>query len=151
MRDYKKITIVLLRIALGGLFLYSGVDKFLNGFSAAGFLNNATSGPFSGIYMSMAGSTIVDSLVMWGEISIGLALFLGVFVRLASYLGTLMMGLFYLAVLPPEHGFISEHIIYALVFAVLASFGAGRYFGLDKYIEKVDFVKKNKYFILLLG
>lgn len=151
MGGLKNLILVLLRLAMGGMFFYSGVDKLLNEFTASGFLTKATSGPFSEIYMSMAGNGTVDMLVIWGEIMIGVALILGIFARFASYMGSLMMLLFYLAVLPPEHGYISEHIIYILVFGVIAIFATGRKFGVDKYIERHSLVKKHRYFKLLLG
>ena len=127
------------------------MDKLLGDFTASGYLLNVASGPFSTFFSGLAGSAVVDFLVIWGEILIGLALVFGVFLRFACYMGALMMTFFYLTVLPPEHGYISEHIIYILVFAVLASYGAGRYLGIDAHLEKLKVVKKNKIFKFLLG
>ena len=152
MKDFKKITLVALRIGIGLLFLYSGVDKLLStDFTSTGFLLNATSGPFVEIYKSMANSALVDFLVVWGEILIGIALVKGFFTRFAAYMGSIMMLLFYFATLPQEHGPVSEHIIYVLVLAVVAAYGAGRYFGLDIYLEKIKFVKKNRFLRFVLG
>ena len=141
-----------LRVFLGILFLYSGVSKLVEGFSAEGYLINATSGPFKEIFASMAGSGLVDSLVVYGEIGIGISLLLGFFLRFGALSGALMMALFYLSILPGEYGPIDDHIIYILVFALLAATGAGRYIGLDKYIEKLSFVKRSwGIFKFLLG
>lgn len=150
MAKHKIITLVILRVVFGLLFLYSGVDKLLSDFSAESYLNFATDGPFVQFYANLAGNTVVDFLVVWGEILIGLALILGLAIRFTSVMGIVMMTLFYITVLPPVHGPITEHIIYILVFLLLAIFESGRYFGLDSWISKQEFFKNNiflKYFV----
>lgn len=150
--EHRKITLLLLRITLGALFLYSGLDKLLGDFTSSGYLLNVSTGIFSEFFSQLAGSALIDFLVVWGEILIGLSLILGVFLRFACSMGILMMSFYYISVLPPEHGFITQHIIYILVFTVLASYGAGRYLGIDKYLEKLDFFsKRHKLFRFLLG
>ena len=151
MKDHKQIILTILRITFGILFLYAGIDKLMNEFSAAGYLNNVATGPFASMLATMAGSAVVDFLVVWGEILIGLALILGVAIRFTSAMGILMMALFYISVLPPEHGPVTEHIIYILVFLTLASQGAGRYWGVDSWLEKQEFFKGKSYFNYLLG
>lgn len=151
MKKSQKYSILALRIILGALFLYAGLDKLLNDFSATGYLLYATSGPFKDIYENLTDSVVVDNLVIWGEILIGGSLLLGVFVRFASLMGAIMMGLFYLSVLPPEHGYITEHIIYIVAFYILGAFSAGKIFGVDKYLTKTQFVKNHKSLSLLLS
>lgn len=148
---YQKEVIFLLRIAIGLLFLYAGITKLTTGFTAAGYLENVASGTFKDIYLSMAGNSVVDFLVMWGEILIGLAITTGTFLRFAAFMGSLMMIMFYFSVFPPEHGYINENVIYVLVFAVLVTQGAGRYLGVDAYLERLDLVQNNKYLRYLLG
>lgn len=72
---------------------------------------------------------------------IGLALVLGVFVRLASKFGILLMILYYLPILNfPYAGknalIVDEHIIYIAAFMVLKKFDAGAYFGLENKLKK---------------
>lgn len=151
MSNYSKYLLLTLRIVFGLMFLVSGIDKLTSNFTAAGYLTNVSTGPFRDMYISLAGSPIVDFMVVWGEILIGLALVLGILVRLSCYLGSIMMLMYYLSVLPPEHGYISQHIIYVLVFAILASFAAGRVWGLDQLIERQRLVKLKPIIRLLLG
>lgn len=113
---------MILQIALGVVFLWAGIGKFSSDFTAEGYLLNATAGPFKDMFMAMAGSALVDGLVMYGQVLIGAALVLGVFTRFAAYSGALMMVLFYLSVLPPEQGYITQHIIYALGLHLVATF-----------------------------
>ncbi|MDQ6984918.1 MAG: DoxX family protein [Candidatus Dojkabacteria bacterium] len=148
----RSLIIVILRISIGFIFLYSGIDKLLNDFSSEGYLAYATSGPFKDFFSEMAGNSIIDFLVVYGQIGIGLSLLLGVLTRFGSICGVIMMVLFYISALPAEHGPIDDHIIYALVFIQLGIFGAGRYLGVDKYIGNSDFVKNHfKYFRFILG
>lgn len=124
----------LLRIALGFLFFWAFLDKLLglgfatapakawmNGASpAAGFLKNSPTGPFADIYHGMAGSAAVDWLFMLGLALIGLALLLGIGVRIATSAGSVLMLLMWLALLPPKNNpVLDEHIIYILALCVL--------------------------------
>ena len=99
----KKI-ITIIRVAVGWHFLYEGCIKlFADKWSAASYLNN-TYGFLSGFYHWLAATSarlaIVDFLNIWGLVLIGLALFLGVFVRWASLAGTLLLALYYFAYPP---------------------------------------------------
>lgn len=141
--DYVKETIIfLLRIALGWLFFYAGVEKLMNPeWTASGFLLNAKT--FHDLYASFASAGNigwVNSIVPWGEISIGLGLIFGTFTRLASYFAILLLALFYFPGLDFPHvknGFIvDEKIIYILVFAALIYVRAGTIWGLDYFINK---------------
>ena len=58
---------------------------------------------------------------MLGLAGIGLGLMLGIMVHLAAWGGLVLVGLMYLARLPPEHNpILDEHIVYALVLIGLA-------------------------------
>ena len=88
---------------MGWIFLWAFVDKLLGlGFATApekswlaggspttGFLKFAAKGPFVEIFHAMAGNPIVDWLFMLGLLLIGLALLLGIGVRIAGYSGAL--------------------------------------------------------------
>lgn len=129
--------LLLLRLSLGWLFLYAGLTKLTNPeWSAKGFLENANT--FSGFYNWLASPNIlpiVDLLNEWGLTLIGIALILGIFVRLSSYLGALMMLLYYFPglVFPyvGEHSFIvDEHIIYICAFILIASLSKSHHFSI---------------------
>src|SRR3989304_2864242 len=69
-----------LRLAFGFFFLWSGFDKLITDFTARGFLLNAT-GPLRDLFVDMGQSQaaldVIDPLVVYGQILIGLALFFG--------------------------------------------------------------------------
>lgn len=137
----------ILRIALGFIFLWAFIEKVpdvLSGISPAyGFLANETSGPFASFFQSLAGNVLVDFLYLAGLCGVGVALILGIGIRIASVSGTLMMLLIYLAALPPEHNpIIDEHIIYALLLLLFVPLQAGQPFGLGKWWQKTPLVQK---------
>jgi uncharacterized membrane protein YphA (DoxX/SURF4 family) len=105
--NWKKLTITLFRVAIGWHFLYEGISKLLvPNWTATGYLANAT-GPFAGFYQSLASSEflmkIIDPLNMAGLVLIGLGLFLGIFIRISSISGVILLMLYYFAY-PPFGG-----------------------------------------------
>ncbi len=105
--NLKKISITVLRIAIGWHFLYEGLVKLWSSdWSAAGYLANAT-GPFAGFYHWMADSVqlmkIIDPVNVAALLLIGLALFIGVFIRYASVSGIMLLVHYYFAY-PPFGG-----------------------------------------------
>src|SRR3989338_854103 len=120
---------------MGWIMLYAGVTYLFNpSWTAAGFLNGSV-GPFSAFFKALAGNALVDRLVVWGLTLIGLSLLVGALVRMSSFFAIVMMVLFYLPYFPPENGFVDQHAVYAVVFALLMIFDSGRFFGLDSKIK----------------
>jgi thiosulfate dehydrogenase [quinone] large subunit len=83
----------------------------------------------------------VDFLNKWGLTLIGLSLILGVFSKLSSLLGAILMLLYYFPILqfpyPNPHSFIvDEHIIYLLSLVLLYFLDADKHYGLYKFIFK---------------
>jgi thiosulfate dehydrogenase [quinone] large subunit len=152
--------VALLRIVVGIIFVWAGADKVFNGgptgFSAAGFLKFATNGtlgwpfvsgtpdpktiynPTHDFWVSLAGNatamTVVNNLVVAGEVLIGVALLLGIVTRFAAVMGALMMALFFFAGWNFTNGIVEEHATYAVVLLALAGMGAGNYYGLDRVV-----------------
>jgi thiosulfate dehydrogenase [quinone] large subunit len=152
-----------LRLVMAWVFLQAGITKLLEpGWTAVGFLANAVpaGNPFGGLWVSLAGSPMVDVLVLWGQILLGLALLVGAFVRLAAFFGALQMILFWAAHLeggpmagfPIEHGFfVSSHIVYAILLFGLGAIGAGRILGVDAWLEDQAVVQSNPWLRVFLG
>ena len=70
---------------------------------------------------------------MIGLLAIGVALILGVGMRIAAIAGALLLVLMWTAVLPPENNpFMDDHLIYAMVLIGLAAVNAGDTWGLGK-------------------
>ncbi len=149
----------LIRISLGLIFLWAFFDKLLGlGFATKpenawiygksptlGFLSNAVHGPFKIFYNSLAGNPVVDWLFMLGLLLIGLSLVLGIFNKLASYSGALMVFLMWTSLLPPDnHPFLDNHIIYLLILIGLSIINAGDFIGLGKKWKKINFIKEHK-------
>lgn len=138
----KEVSLFLLRIAIGWVFLYAGLTKLLDpSWTSAGFLPNAQT--FSGFYAWLASPeniAWVDVLNKLGLTLIGAGLMTGTLTRYASIAGILLMALYYFPGLNfpyVEHSFlVDQHIVYILVLAVLLKYNAGKYWGLDAVIEK---------------
>lgn len=145
------------RISLGAIFLWAFLDKtFGLGYATAaekawiaggsptlGFLKFGTSGPFASTFQAMAGSVFVDWLFMLGLLGIGLALILGIGMRVAAVSGVLMMLLMWSAALPKtNHPFLDDHIVYAAVLVGLALTNAGNTWGFGKAWSRMDLVRR---------
>lgn len=159
--------LVVLRVVLGFGFFYAGLEKLLNfagdekPWSALGFLKFATGGsipnmagltdpmshnPTQSFWTALAGDPtvvgIVDFLVVFGELAIGLALILGIATRLAGVLGALMMFLFWIAAWDFQYGIVNQQFVYMILSAFLAYASAGRVVGLDGLLEKSQLVRR---------
>ena len=130
----QKIVFLSLRFVMSFMFLWAFFDKvfglgfatkqvnsWLNGGSPTlGFLSHSV-GPFAGIFQSLAGLPIIDWLFMLGLLFVGLTLLFNRFAFWAAVAGALMVILMWLAVLPPPNNpIVDDHIVYALVFALIA-------------------------------
>ena len=131
--NVNKTLITVLRVAIGWHFLYEGLSKLSKGnWSSQSFLANST-GFMSGIYQWIGSSTelmnVVDLLNMYGLVFIGLALFLGMYIRYAAIAGTMLLSLYYFAyppfggALPGAHEgnlfIVNKNFIEAMVLIVL--------------------------------
>jgi thiosulfate dehydrogenase [quinone] large subunit len=164
-----RYTLAVTRISLGWVFLWAFLDKLLalgfatgrnpetgvvdrfgdaawiNGASPTeGFLSFAAKGPFKGFYNDVAGAAWADWLFMIGLAGIGIALTLGVTMRIATVSGAVLLLMMWSAVLPPENNpFMDDHIVYALVLVVLALTSAGKTLGFGRVWERIPLVAKN--------
>lgn len=151
-----KTYLALLRIALGSIFLWAFFDKLIGlghatlpekawlagGSPTTGFLKGAA-GSFAPLFNGLAGQMWVDWLFMVGLLGIGLALILGIGMRIATYTGSLLLILMYLAVFPPKtNPVVDDHIIYILILFVLYSANAGTILGFGKSWAKSKLVKQ---------
>ncbi|MGH9331348.1 MAG: DoxX subfamily [Vicinamibacterales bacterium] len=145
----------MLRTLIGWHFLYEGYYKLmlpgwardghpLAGWSAAGYLRNATSGPLAGLFQSLAGSAAggwVDLAVPVGLALVGVSLVLGLLTELGCLGAAAFLTLFYLSAIPtsgaPQAGaegtylLVNKNLIELAAVMVLLSFRTGRIAGLD--------------------
>lgn len=143
------------RLFLGWTFLWAFVDKlfglgkptergWLSGVSPSkGFLGHAE-GPFKEIFHAMAGKVWVDALFMFGLGGLGVALLLGICLRLAAIGGTLLLAMLWAASLWPDaNPFMDMHWIYAATLISAALAGAGRTLGLGRFWERLPVVRRH--------
>jgi thiosulfate dehydrogenase (quinone) large subunit len=161
------------RVALGSVFLWAFLDKtfgfgyatpsakaWINGGSPTkGFLSRVAVGPFEATFHNLAGAVWADWLFMIGLLAIGVALILGVGLRVAAVSGTLMMLLMWAAEWPlakftsagepsmSTNPIVDYHIIYALVLIALAVTYAGNTWGLGKLWARLPFVQRNRWLL----
>ncbi len=142
-----------LRLALGWVFLSAGWAKFFaETWTATAYLSGAT-GPFAAWFQSMAGNSFVDVLNIYGQLGIGIALMIGLFVRPAAFFGFILMILYYFAQFEQNtlHGFIDEHVVYSIVFLLFFVGGFGHVWGIDGLIGRQPSLQKKAWSRWLFG
>lgn len=166
--SFARHTLAVLRIGFGFTFLWAFFDKLLalgfhtgydqndnldrfgdaawinGGSPTEGFLAFGADGPFKGFYNDIAGAAWADWLFMLGLLGIGLALTLGIGMRVAAFTGALLYVLMWTVVLPPENNpVIDDHILGAITLVALAALNAGDTWGFGKHWAKTKVVEDN--------
>lgn len=149
-----------LRFATGFIFLWAFLDKLFGlghsttsagawirgGSPTNGFLAHVTGSPLDSFFHSIAGTWWADTLFMVGLGAVGLAVMLGVGMRISAVAGSLLMLMMWIAEWPFAAGttnpLVDYHIIYALVLIVLAYYGAGKVWGLGRAWAQVPLVQR---------
>ncbi|WP_134322821.1 DoxX family protein [Cumulibacter soli] len=148
----------LLRIAFGWVLLWAGLDKIFGlgyptesgqgivdgGSVTEGYLSFGVNpdSPVHGMLTAMAGNPIADGLYLAATLGAGIAVLLGVFVRIAAIGGSILMFMLWLSMLPLENNpFMDQHLLYALVGVAVALTGAGRYLGLGRWWASTSLVR----------
>ncbi|MCE5346537.1 MAG: DoxX family membrane protein [Bacteroidales bacterium] len=151
--------LVVLRFLIGWHILYEGFSKVLiPNWSSFGFLQESK-WIFAGFAQFVLNHAtvlhVVDFLNTWGLIAIGLGLIFGLFTRLASISGALLLLLYYLNNPPligleysvPTEGnylVVSKTLIESVALVVLALFPTSNVFGLDMFVERFKNLRNNK-------
>ena len=142
----RSISLFLLRVFIGWHLLYEGLTKVIDPtWTSYGYLKGSK-WIFSDIFLAIADNStllgIVDMLNQWGLVLIGLALFLGVFTRIAAISGMALLMLYYVC-MPPLAGLdyasttegsymiVNKNLIEVAALLILALFSAGEHYGLD--------------------
>ena len=122
-----------------------GDAAWLNGGSPTeGFLKFGADGPFKGFYNDIAGTPVANWLFMLGLLGIGIALTLGIGMRLGTAAGALMYVLMWTVVLPPENNpVLDDHILGALTLIALGALHAGNTWGLGQAWSHTGLVRSN--------
>ncbi|GAA2565153.1 DoxX family membrane protein [Winogradskya consettensis] len=165
--------LAVLRISTGFVFVWAFLDKtfgfgystpdaraWINGGSPTkGFLSSVEVGPLQGFFHSIAGDTWANWAFMLGLLGIGVALILGIGMRIAAGAAVAMMAMMWAAEWPlAQHTSAGEpsgssnpvtdyHFIYAVSAVVFALTYAGNTWGLGRQWAKLPFVQKNRWLI----
>jgi thiosulfate dehydrogenase [quinone] large subunit len=160
-----------LRIMMGLTFLWAFVDKMFGlgyatpaakawvdgGSPTKGFLGSVQVGPFQSMMQSWAGSGWADWLFMIGLLGIGLALLLGVGMRVAAVSAVVLLAFMWTAEWPPAqvnaageatsstNPLIDSHLVYIVVVIALALYAAGDKWGLGRWWSKLAIVDHNRW------
>ena len=163
--------LAVLRIMMGLTFLWAFLDKTFGlgyatpaanawvdgGSPTKGFLGNVSVGPMESTLQSWAGSGWADWLFMIGLLGIGLALLLGVGLRVAATSATVLLAFMWIAEWPPAqvnsageatsstNPLIDSHLVYIVVVVALAAFAAGDTWGLGRWWAKLGLVDRNRW------
>lgn len=153
----EQISWVGIRLVLGWTMLWAFLDKtfglgyatesgnswLAGGSPTSGYLGYATTGPFAGFYQGLANNAAVDVLFMLALLAVGVALILGIGMKIAGYVGAVLMLILWTTNLPPANNpIIDEHIVYLILFLALTVVKAGQWLGLGKWWITTPMVKK---------
>lgn len=155
------------RIAFGLVFLWAFLDKLLalgyatgagqdgtvdrfgpaawvnGGSPTRGFLGSAADGPFQGFWNDLAGTAFADWAFMLGLLGVGVTLTLGIGMRIGTLAGCAMYLLMWSVVLPPANNpVLDDHVLGALMMAVLGLTGSGSTWGLGHRWSRTQLVRR---------
>lgn len=158
--DYSTIQLtifVILRMAIGWHFLYEGISKLLTpGWSSSSYLD-LSRWIFKDFFIWIASNPsilkVVDFLNIWGLILIGLGLLLGIFTRISSISGMLLLALYYLAHppfvgldfgFPPEGNYlmVDKNLVELIALAILTFFPTKGIFDFKRMLMIFKYKKK---------
>ncbi len=144
--------LVILRVLMGWYCMYEGIAKLLNpNWSSVGYLLDSQ-GVFAGFFHSLAGNpdilALVDFMNIYGLMAIGLGLILGLYTKIASIAGIVLLSLYYLShppfvglkyAMPTEGNYlvVNKTLIEIFVFVIFLVFPTSKIIGLDRLIFKV--------------
>ena len=156
-----------LRLATGFIFLWAFLDKtfglgfatpteraWINGGKPSqGYLNSeSVVGPLQPFFASIA-SPVTDVLFMLGMLGIGLAVMLGIGLRVSAVASTIILLLMYLAEWPfgpnaaSNNPIVDYHIVYALSLVVVAVLLAGDTWGFGRPWRRLAMVQRMPWLI----
>lgn len=154
------LCLAVVRILLGFTFLWAFFDKLIGlnyatapakawlagGSPTTGFLSHVGT-PFANMFSAMTNQPFVDILFMFGLLGLGLALILGIGIRVAAVAGSVMYFLMYLAsgfFAPKSNNpIIDDHIIHMVLLWTFAAGLSEQRLSIAKWWQSIPFVKKN--------
>ena len=170
LKTSRALGILAFRLTIGWVFLFAGIEKlFLSGhaFDATKFLQFGTLGTAAGaaegaivnpthqLWVDLAGNAaamnVVNFLVPFGQVAIGLALVFGLATRFAGVMGALMMAFIGIASWDFANGVVNYHAVLMLSSLILAVIAAGEIYGVDAVVDESPVVKRSPALRYVLG
>jgi thiosulfate dehydrogenase [quinone] large subunit len=163
-------SVALLRIGVGLVFLWAAVEKLLGpGGQVEAFLKYGTSGtlgwpflpaavlagtdfnPTHAFWVSMADSSMVMAVVFpmvaLGQLGIGIGLVLGLLTRFSAAMGILLLAILLVAQWNFAFGIVNAHVLDSIVLLAVGALGAGRFYGLDNAVARLQFAQARPWFV----
>jgi thiosulfate dehydrogenase [quinone] large subunit len=141
-------TLAVLRILIGWHLLYEGLSKLFDPYwSSSGYLFESSWNWFRMMATNPFLLSIIDFINIWGLIVIGFCLIAGLFTRISTIAGIILLFLYYISN-PPFIGFtslmpmegnyliVNKTLIELAALFVLTVFPTGQYVGLDVFITR---------------
>lgn len=123
---------------------------FVPNFNVVGFLSHTkTFHNLFAVFTTPVMAPITAVMVKYGHLLIGLSLLTGLGVRVSASFGVLLMGIYWLAhidwpfIANTESLIVDHHLVYASVLAYLVVKCAGHVWGLDAWMENLEFFKQH--------
>ena len=170
LKTSRALGILAFRLTIGWVFLFAGIEKlFLSGhaFDASKFLQFGTLGTAAGaaegaivnpthqLWVDLASNAaamdVVNFLVPFGQVAIGLALILGLATRFAGVMGALMMAFIGIASWDFANGVVNYHVVLTVSSLILAVIAAGEIYGVDAVVDESPVVKRSPGLRYVLG
>jgi thiosulfate dehydrogenase (quinone) large subunit len=161
-------TLAVVRISVGWLFLWPFFDKLFGlgyatpsakawihgGSPTKGFLAGVNVGPLQSFFHTFAGSAWADWFFMLGLLGIGVALILGIGLRVVAVAGTVLVVAMWFASWPlakvaggqptqSTNPFFDDHLLFALTFVLFALGNAGDTWGLGRRWASLPLVQRH--------
>lgn len=151
MKKYSTCLLTGLRIIVGWHFLYEGLAKLISTDWSAKMYLMGSRWILSDFFHWMASSPeimkVVDFLNIWGLILVGLLLFIGLFVRWSSVIGSILLLLYFIAY-PPIPGYtlgavtegsylwVNKTLVEFFILIVFITLPAEFFYGTDRWIKR---------------
>jgi thiosulfate dehydrogenase [quinone] large subunit len=140
--------LLILRMIIGWHLLYEGLTKLVDPYwSSSGFLLDSPWAWFVSLATNPFLLSLVDLINIWGLIIIGFCLIAGLFSRIITIAGMILLFLYYISnppfigftsLLPMEGNYliINKTLIEVAALFVLTVFPTGHIIGLDLFVKK---------------
>jgi uncharacterized membrane protein YphA (DoxX/SURF4 family) len=151
--------LTLLRVLVGWHFLYEGISKLaISHWSSSAYLMQSKwllAGFFHWITAHPAALAVTDFLNIWGLILIGVGLFLGIFTRISSISGIILLLMYYIANPPfvdsgnpteANYFIVNLNLIEAGILLVFATLKKDYLWSIDRLITGIFQRRKEKLF-----